>query len=141
MRATTKGSAALWTVQAILTALFLFAGIFKLVGPAAMMTKTAGIPLGLLRFVGLVETLGALGLVLPGIFRIHRELTPVAAAGLVIVMSGAAGATVAQGQGAAAFFPGLVGILAAVVVAGRREWFTGRTAEGARREALGFAAR
>lgn len=141
MRTTTKSSVALWIIQALLTALFLFAGIFKLVGPAAMMTKGVAIPVGLLRFVGLMETLGALGLVLPGIFRIRRELTPVAAAGLVIIMSGAAGATVAQGQGAAAFIPGFVGILAAVVVAGRREWFTGRTAKVVRREALGFAAR
>ena len=141
MRTTTKSSVALWTVQAILTALFLFAGIFKLVGPAAMMTKGVAIPVGLLRFVGFVEMLGALGLVLPGIFRIHRELTPIAAAGLVIVMSGATGATVAQGQGAAAIVPAIVGILAAIVVAGRREWFAGRTAKDARREALGFAAR
>jgi hypothetical protein len=141
MRATNKSSVALWTVQAILAALFLFAGIFKLVGPAALMTKGVAIPVGLLRFVGFVETLGALGLLLPGIFKIRRELTPVAAAGLVIVMSGAVGATVAQGQAAAAIFPGLVGVLAAVVVAGRREWYAGRSAQSARRAALGFAAR
>ena len=42
-----------------------------------------------IKFIGLVEVLGGLGLILPGIFRRRPELTPLAAAGLVIVMIGA----------------------------------------------------
>src|SRR5437868_49997 len=84
--------AALWTVQWLLAALFLFAGVMKLVMPIeALSDPSMGmtLPEWFLRFTGVVETLGALGLVLPGIFRIRTELTPLAAAGLVIVMIGA----------------------------------------------------
>lgn len=42
-----------------------------------------------LRFIGVVEVLGALGLVLPGLFRIAQQLTPFAACELVGVIAGA----------------------------------------------------
>ena len=72
-----------------------------------------------LRFIGVVETLGALGLVLPGLLRIQEVLTPVAAAGLVVIMVGASVVTAASGPAAAALFPFVVGVLAASVAIGR----------------------
>src|SRR5689334_23127004 len=81
---------ALWVGQGALAALFLFAGGFKLVASAEVMSQgPVVLPLAFLRFIGMCEVLGAIGLILPGLFRIHRELTPLAAAGLVIIMIGA----------------------------------------------------
>src|SRR6267142_5794789 len=80
---------ALWIVQGLLAALFLVAGGAKLVLPLDQMTGPVALPGWLLRFVGVAEVLGALGLVLPWLLRIKPGLTPLAAAGLVIIMVGA----------------------------------------------------
>lgn len=116
-----KVNALLWTVQALLALVFLFAGGMKLVMPIAALTQPGGpsLPGLLLRFVGALEVLGALGMILPGLLRIRPVLTPVAAAGLVLVMCGAVGATLASGQAAAVPVPIVVGFLAAVVAVGR----------------------
>ena len=79
----------LWVVQGLLAALFLLAGSVKLVSSAAQMQGPPDLPLWFLRFIGACEVTGALGLLLPGIFRIRTGLTPLAAAGLVIIMIGA----------------------------------------------------
>jgi hypothetical protein len=111
---------ALWVVQALLAALFLFAGGFKLVAPADQMKGPVEIPVWFLRFIGGCEVLGALGLILPGLLRIRVGLTPLAACGLVIIMIGATVLN-AIGLGVLAALPTLViGILAACVVYGRR---------------------
>ena len=109
----------LWIVQAALAALFLFAGGMKLVSPIAALTQQVPLPGLFLRFIGLVEVLGALGLILPGLLRIRTELTPLAAAGLVIVMSGAVGVTMATLGAGQAVVPGVAGVLAAIVAVGR----------------------
>jgi hypothetical protein len=71
------------------------------------------LPGAFLRFIGVAELLGGLGLVLPGLFKMHRHLTPLAAAGLVIIMIGATVLTASTGIGA--LFPAFVGVLAATV--------------------------
>jgi hypothetical protein len=109
----------LWILQGLLAALFLFAGGFKLVTPIAAMTQQVPMPGLFLRFIGLAEVLGALGLILPGLLRIRPILTPLAAAGLVIIMSGAVGVTMATAGAGQAVMPGLVGVLAAGVAVGR----------------------
>jgi uncharacterized membrane protein YphA (DoxX/SURF4 family) len=112
---------ALWIVQVLLALLFLFAGGMKLVLPIEEMTKQMPLPLPdlFLRFTGIVEVLGATGLILPWLLRIRPGLTPVAAAGLVIVMIGATVYTLAAGDIALALMPLVVGILAAFVAYGR----------------------
>ncbi|MGE0601509.1 MAG: DoxX family protein [Dehalococcoidia bacterium] len=114
-----KKNIALWTTQGVLAALFLFAGVSKLVMPAADVQAQTDLPVWFLRFIGGCETLGAIGLVLPWLLRIRRELTPLAAAGLVIIMCGATVVTVAAGDGAVAVVPFAVGVLAASVAVGR----------------------
>ena len=79
----------LWTIQILLTLLFLFAGIVKLIMPIATLTQQSKLPGMLFRVVAVAEVLGALGLILPGFFRIRTGLTPLAAAGLLIIMIGA----------------------------------------------------
>ncbi|MGH7414412.1 MAG: DoxX family protein [Candidatus Rokuibacteriota bacterium] len=113
-------NSALWIVQALLAALFLFAGSVKLVLPVEEMTKQMPMPGLFLRFIGVAELLGGLGLILPGLLRIRPGLTPLAAAGLVIIMIGATVLTLVTGGGvAAALIPLAVGLLAAFVAYGR----------------------
>jgi len=109
----------LWIIQALLALLFLFAGIVKLVIPIAAMAKQTGLPGGFLRFIAVCETLGALGLLLPGITRIKTSLTPLAASGLVIIMIGATWVSVAKVSIPSGLFPLAVGVLAAFVAYGR----------------------
>ena len=113
-------NAVLWTVQVLLALLFVFAGGMKLVAPPEML-KGPGIefPVLFLRFIGACELAGGLGMVLPGLLRIRTGLTPLAAAGLVIIMLGATVVTLVGGMGAGALFPCAVGILAASVAYGR----------------------
>jgi uncharacterized membrane protein YphA (DoxX/SURF4 family) len=110
---------ALWIVQVLLALLFLFAGAMKLVLPIAEMTKQTPLPGLFLRFLGVAEVLGALGLILPGLLRIRPGLTPLAAAGLVIIMIGATVLTLASGGVAAALMPLATGLLSAFVAYGR----------------------
>ena len=110
---------ALWIVQGLLAAIFLFAGGMKLVLPVEEMTKQMPL-LGLfLRFIGVAEVLGAIGLILPGLLRIRPGLAPLAAAGLVIIMIGATVLTLAGGDIALALIPLVVGLLSAFVAYGR----------------------
>ncbi len=114
----------LWIIQVLLALLFLFAGGTKLVLPLEVLMSMGSpnqIPLpGLLvRFIGVCEVLGALGLVLPGLLRIRPGLTPLAAAGLVIIMIGATALTFAAEGIAMALPPLVVGLLSAFVAYGR----------------------
>ena len=63
--------------------------------------------------------LGALGLVLPGLLRVRPVLTPLAAAGLVIIMIGATVVMWAGGMVAVALMNLVVALLAAFVAYGR----------------------
>jgi hypothetical protein len=110
----------LWIVQGLLAALFLFAGGMKLALPVQEMTKQIALPGLFLRFIGVAEVLGALGLILPGLFRIRPVLTPLAAGGLVIIMVGATVLTLTTGNIVGALFPLCVGVLLALIIYGRR---------------------
>jgi hypothetical protein len=110
---------ALWVVQVLLALLFLFAGGVKLILPVEEMTKQIPLPGLFLRFIAVAEVLGAIGLLLPGLLRIRPGLTPLAAAGLVIIMIGATVVTLASGAIALALIPFAAGLLALFVAYGR----------------------
>jgi len=109
----------LWTIQGLLAALFLFAGGLKLVLPVDQMAGPVPLPGAFLRFIGVSEVLGAIGLILPGLLRIKPGLTPVAASGLTIIMIGATVVTVMGGSLAPALVPVVVGLLSMSVAYGR----------------------
>jgi DoxX-like protein len=109
---------ALWVVQGLLALLFLFAGGMKLVLPLEQLAGPIAVPGWFLRFIGVAEVLGGLGLVLPSALRIRPGLTPLAAAGLVVIMIGATALTLSVGL-AQALIPLVVGLLAAFVAYGR----------------------
>jgi hypothetical protein len=115
----TRFSVLLWVVQGLLAAVFLFAGGMKLVLPLEALTGPIPLPGPFMRFIGVAEVLGALGLILPGLLRIRPQLTPLAATGLVIIMSGATVITI-LGMGAApALVPLVVGLLSGSIAYGR----------------------
>lgn len=109
----------LWVIQTLLALLFLFAGGAKLVMSAADLTAQTPLPAVFLRFIGVMEILGGLGLVLPGMLRIRTGLTPLAASGLVIIMTGAVVVTVQTMGLAMAILPLVTGALAGFVAYGR----------------------
>ena len=110
---------ALWVAQGLLAAIFLFAGGMKLVLPVEEMTKQLPLPGLFLRFIAVCEVLGAIGLILPWLLGSRPGLTPLAAAGLVIIMIGATVLTLATAGITMALIPLVVGILAAFVAYGR----------------------
>ena len=96
----------LWIFQVLLALLFLFAGGMKLVLPIDVLTSMGPpnqvqLPGLFIKFIGVCEVLGALALILPGLFRVKTWLTPLAAAGLVIIMIGAVAVSLKLGMGAA----------------------------------------
>jgi hypothetical protein len=122
-----KKNTALWSLQGVLAAMFLFAGIPKLVMSAAQMTSPGPIqfPVGFIRFIGVCEILGAIGMILPGVTGIRPGLTPLAAAGLVVIMAGATVVNFANGMAPFAMVTFALGLMAAFVVYGR--WWSVRT--------------
>jgi len=110
---------ALWIAQGLLALLFLFTGGMKFVMSVEEMTKEMAMPGWFLHFIGVCEIMGALGLILPWLTGIRPALTPLAAAGLVIIMIGATVVTVMIGNMATTLLPLVVGILAAFVAYGR----------------------
>jgi uncharacterized membrane protein YphA (DoxX/SURF4 family) len=109
---------ALWVVQIMLALLFLFAGVVKFTTPVEQMAKQLSMPGWFLHFIGAVEILGAIGLILPRLLGIRPALTPLAAACLVVIMIGATVVTWhLPGSGPA--IPFTTGILCAFVAYGR----------------------
>lgn len=117
----------LWIVQDLLAAMFLLAGVSKLVMSAAQMTAPGPIqlPVVFIRFIGVCEVLGSIAMILPGLTRIRPGLTPLGAGGLVIIMIGATVINIVNGPAAVAVLTVAFGLMAAYVVWGR--WWSART--------------
>ena len=114
---TVRATRTLWIIQGLLAFVFLFAGGSKFVMSTQEMQAQMKVPLSgpFLHFIGACEMLGAIGLILPGLLRIRPGLTPLAAAGLVIIMIGAIVITLMGGDVLPALLPLVVGLLAAFV--------------------------
>lgn len=84
---------ALWIAQVLLAVVFFAAGFMKAFMPMDRLAKSMdwveNAPALAVRFIGIAEMLGALGLVLPTLTGIMPWLTPMAAVGLALVMVGA----------------------------------------------------
>lgn len=93
---------ALWIVQILLALAFLATGFMKLTTPVDQLAQNMAwindVPLWLVKFIGLAELAGGLGLILPALTRIQPQLTPLAGAGLALVMFLAAGFHLTRGE-------------------------------------------
>lgn len=114
---------ALWTVQALLSATLLWSATLKLFQPiaemAAMWPWAGQVSPALVKFTGLVDALGALGLVLPGLLRIRPGLTPLAALGVLALMVCAAVFHILRGEASSIGVNVVVALLAGFVAWGR----------------------
>ena len=92
----------LWIAQVVLAVMFIMAGFMKASQPIEALTESlpwiTSTPLGLVRFIGISEILGGLGLLLPALPRIKPFLTIWAAIGLIVVMVLAAGFHASRGE-------------------------------------------
>ena len=111
---------ALWIAQGLLAVFFLFVGVSKVTTSTEVLATLFPLPADFIRFIGICEVLGALGLVLPLALKIRPELTSLAAAGLTIIMIGAAGTTFAFGGGAMSVMPLVLGAVTALIAYDRR---------------------
>ncbi len=101
----------LWIAQGLLAAVFVLHGFVLLNPPPEMLASFEGLPFsrGFMGFIGIVEVLGAVGLILPRALNVFTFLTPLAAVGLAIIMFGAVGTHLMQGD--------VVGALPSLVLA------------------------
>ncbi len=116
-----KRNTALWIVQGVLAVMFLFAGGAKLVMSAEQMAAPGPVqlPVAFIRFIGVCEVLGAIGMIAPGATGIKPGLTALGAAGLVVIMIGATIVNLASGMPGVAILTAVLGLLAAFVAYGR----------------------
>ena len=93
---------ALWIVAGIFAVGFVSGGIVKLTWPHERYAEKLGWPKdftsGQVRFMGVVEVLGGLGLVVPGLLGIVPVLVPVAASGMALYMAGAVTERIRRGE-------------------------------------------
>jgi uncharacterized membrane protein YphA (DoxX/SURF4 family) len=116
----------LWIIQILLALVFLFAGGTKLVLSTETMARMSPpnaimFPGWFLKFIGVCEVLGALGLILPGLLRRQQHLTAWAALGLTILMIGAVVTTIMGVGFQMAISPLVIGLLCAFVAYKRWE--------------------
>jgi uncharacterized membrane protein YphA (DoxX/SURF4 family) len=114
---------ALWTVQIVLGLMFAMAGVMKSTQPKdkleARMPWVKAVSLPTLRFIGVSELLGGIGLIAPWASHIAPVLTPLAAAGLALIMVLAVGLHAKRGEYGAIVANVALGGLAAFVAWGR----------------------
>lgn len=120
---TKRWNLVLWSLQILLSLAFLAAGLMKGTQPIAILSQnmpwTGQVPELLVRFIGLSEFLGGVGLLLPGLLRIKPVLTAVAGAGLATTMGLAVLFHLFRGEGPMAVPAVVLGLLSLLVAWGR----------------------
>ncbi|MFG2036648.1 DoxX family protein [Dactylosporangium sp. NPDC048998] len=113
----------LWVLQILLGAAFILAGVMKSTQPkeklAGNMTWVNRRTPGTIKFIGVMEILGGLGLILPWATGIATILTPLAAVGLAIIMVLAIGDHVRAKEYNVIGINVILGAIAAVIAIGR----------------------
>jgi uncharacterized membrane protein YphA (DoxX/SURF4 family) len=111
---------ALWVAQILLALGFFMAGMMKLFRPyekiTEMMAWAKDFSPGIVKTIGLLEVLGAIGVIAPAITGILPVLVPIAAAGLALTMIGAMITHIRIGEGSK-IAPNIILLLIAVFVA------------------------
>lgn len=114
----------LWIVQALLAVIFLLAGAmhtFRYEAAKKSLPQAKDLHRGVVMLDGAMEILGALGVLLPRLTSILPMPTPLAAAGLALIMVVAISLHVRRKEHSAVGMTGLLFLMAALVAYGR--WF------------------
>jgi putative oxidoreductase len=113
----------LWSLQILLGVAFLSAGITVAIQPLATLAPSfpwvLDVPEWLVRFIGVAEILGGIGLVAPSLTRIRPQLTVLAGLGLSLVTLLAALFHLMRGEFPAMVAPLVLLVLVAGVTYGR----------------------
>ncbi len=113
----------LWVLQWVLALMFLMAGVMKMMQPQEKLAEKMGwvndFSSGAVKTIGMLEVLAAIGLVVPPLVGVARGLTPAAAAGLVLVMIGAARVHLRRKESQMVMINMVLGMMALVVAWGR----------------------
>lgn len=113
----------LWTTQVVLATVFIMAGFMKTTLPIDQLSLsvpwTKDVSEALVRFIGISELLGGIGLLLPGVFRIKPRLTPYAASGLLTIQVFAMVFHISRGELGVIGFNLMLGCAAAFIAWGR----------------------
>lgn len=121
-KAVTPMGVGLWVLQSLLAAMFLFHGWIMVFPPPELVAlMNAQMAPWFRLFVGVTESLGALGLLLPGITRIWPWLTAWAGAGLMIVAISATVLHASRGETSSAITTAVLFVLLALVTYMRRK--------------------
>jgi uncharacterized membrane protein len=116
-------NAVLWLLQIVLALAFLALGLLMVTRSRERLLRVAGwvedFPEWVVTTTGVLELLGAVGVVLPGVLGVAGVLVPVAALGLVVLLIGAIATHLLRGEQDEVGVPVALLIAAAVVAAGR----------------------
>jgi hypothetical protein len=114
---------ALWTAQALLFVAFGMAGVMKSTMPVEQVSQNMAwvqrFSPGVVRFIGISELCGAIGVLVPTLTRIAPVVTPLAAWGLTTMMILATGHHAMNNEAGVIPIPLFLGVLAAFVGWGR----------------------
>ncbi len=113
----------LWIAQVLLAFTLVWAASMKLFQPieklAAMWPWAGEVSPALVKFTGLVDLLGGLGLIMPAVLNIKPKLTPIAAVGIIILMVCASVFHILRGEASSIGFNIIFGLIAAFIAWGR----------------------
>jgi hypothetical protein len=109
-----------WILQGVLGLAFLAAGGMKLAQERKKLVDSGmgwaeDVSDGTVKLIGGLEVLGAVGLVLPTLLGVAPVLTPIAAAGLTLVMAAAVVTHLRRGEYTGALPSAVLGVLSLVV--------------------------
>ncbi|MCS3735302.1 DoxX family protein [Mucilaginibacter dorajii] len=113
----------LWVTQVLLAATLIWAAAMKLFQPieklSAMWPWAGQVPVALVKFTGIIDLLGALGLLLPALLRIRPKLTPIAAVAIIVLMVSASIFHIARGEASVIGVNIIFALMAAFIAWGR----------------------
>lgn len=114
---------ALWVTQVVVAAGLIWGGMMKLSKPLAQLAAvwpwTAQVPVALLQLTGVLDLLGAAGLILPSLFRIQPKLTSIAAIGVIVLMICASVFHIVRGEASVIGVNIVFALMAAFIAWGR----------------------
>lgn len=113
----------LWIAQILLSVSLIWAAYLKLFQPIAqletMWAWTGEVSPFFVRFTGIIDLLGGLGVILPALFRFKPILVPIAALGIVFLMISASVFHICRGEASQIGFNVVFGMIAGFVAYGR----------------------